>query len=619
MSALDIDIDIKSKLKKLLKHEEVSAGVLDRNFQFDPEPFMTLDLQRLATSQPVALSTLPGGRGGEGTELVACSIMDEEGGEFLGVNADFTSLYIRHGYDELYDAIRSLWRLPRSLKVILLGNAGTGKSWFQIYVLRRLLRRQEDYINDPDEYDFVFRQVANTLYLIDIKEKNVFEVTQSKDSLLKTKYISRCLYFFEPGNEKFKSPANYGLPSLSTLSPFEDRISEYKKGHVSQLYFWPWSLTELMALCEHSGFPGQKDKRGGESGESVVSKRHKNAELPVDVGQNNLQIADMKDDEMDVQDGTNTYFNVLFDRYTLFGGIIRHVMATSDQVESAKVELRSRLAGLDLKVLQSIAVNIDRDPHGHGNVSGYILCYDGKQAALDARKNSSSALGFNNRVLTYTSVHVEEEVDKLLDSKSLQDKMKIVLDRLNNRSVDISGKNLEAVATEFLRRRVGWNIKRVGETNNWESFHDKASRTVLREYDISQMLTIPDKILVPGHTSFPVVDMIYSNYGAGPVHAFQCTWQDTHPFTVRALYDLRCRRLKVPNEQKVHIIFIVPNKEQLYAARGKDSFLVGSIQDPLKFNMRQSVAANDLHTMWENTEVYVLSPVNPWQEMIGDW
>ena len=622
------DLDIKSKLRKLLKHEEISAGVLNK-FQFVHEPFMTIHIKRLAASQAVALSTQPRG---EGTELVACSIKDEEGGKFLGVNADFTNLYIRHGYDELYDAIRSRWLLPRSLKVILLGNAGTGKSWYQMYVLRRLLRRQEEYTNDPDEYDFVFRQVAKTLYLIDINEKNVFEVAHRDDSLLSTEVITRCLYFYEPGTDKVESPEDYELPSLSTLSPFKDRIAEYKKGHVTQLYFWPWSFTELMALCEHNGgFPGQEDKQGGESGEPVVSKRQKNARLASHDGQKYLRVSATKgsqddrsaleehNNEMDIEEGTNTSFDLLFDRYILFGGIVRHVMATPYQVENAQEELRNRLDGLDLKTLQSIAVNIDRDSTGHGNVSGYILCYDGKQAALDARKTSSRALGFNVRVLTYTSALVEEEVDKLLVRKPLEDKMNVVLDRLNDRSVDISGKNLEAVATEFLRLRIGWRIKRVGETNKWKSFPDKGTRKVMREYDVSQILTTPDKILVPMHPSFPVVDMIYSNFGAGPVTAFQCTWQDTHPFSVRALYDLRCRRLKVPDEQKVHIIYIVPNKEQLYADRGEDAFLVGSIQDPLKFSKRKSVEANVLQTMWENTEVYVLAPVKPWQEMIGEW
>ena len=190
-------------------------------------------------------------------------------------------------------------------------------------------------------------------------------------------FLARSLYFFEPGEEKELAPKEVGLPSLATLSPYEKRISEYLKFGTVLLYFWPWSFTEMCAMVEHSGL-------------------------------------DITSDD-------------LYDRYLLYGGIVRHIVAPPVMQTQIKDKLDARLENLDLSILQKKAANVDRDATGN-NVSGFILCYDGKRVALERKSQEGKGIFFNDRVLRYTSAFVEQRVEEVLDHKPMEEKMMVVLD-----------------------------------------------------------------------------------------------------------------------------------------------------------------------------------------------
>ena len=72
----------------------------------------------------------------------------------------------------------------------------------------------------------------------------------------------------------------------------------------------------------------------------------------------------------------------LSDRYLLYGGIVRHVVAPTLMQKQIKKDLVAHLENLDLSILQKKGANVDRDATGN-NVSGFILCYDGKRVALE--------------------------------------------------------------------------------------------------------------------------------------------------------------------------------------------------------------------------------------------
>ena len=557
------DQGIKDKLKALLKDQRLKAKV-DSKFSLEHDDASTWNLEALKNSTPMpVVATM----GGEGTPLIACHIGHFEGGVFLNVFGRLTFLYIRNGYDELYEDIQALWKTDGANKVVLVGNAGTGKSWYQLYILMRLLKHSTDYQYDADDYDFVFRQVGHQHYLIDIKDCVVYRVNSLDVGLLK--FLARSLYFFEPGGETELAPTMVGLPSLATLSPYENRISEYLKFGTVLLYFWPWSFTEMCAMVEHSG-------------------------LDLDITPDDL-----------------------YDRYLLYGGIVHHIVAPRVMQKRIKKDLVARLQNLDLSKLQKKGANVDRDATGN-NVSGFILCYDGKRVALERKSQEGKGIFFDDRVLRYTSAFVEQRVEEVLDRKPMEEKMMVVLDRLNDRIIDLSSKNLEAVATEFLSKAiVKWQIKRAG-VGGWSDFTTK-KRTVTKDYSIVGQLTKADLLLVPTNTSFPVADMVFSNWGNDPALVFQCTWQPSHPFTVRALYELRVKHLRVPASKAVYIIMVAPDQEEKYATKPEADYLSNSVDEALQYTRSETVGVSVLQEMWSHTEVHVLRPKQSWKGIIESW
>ena len=92
----------------------------------------------------------------------------------------------------------------------------------------------------------------------------------------------------------------------------------------------------------------------------------------------------------------------LYDTYLLYGGIVRHIVAPPVMQKRIKKNLDARLENLDLSILQKKAANVDRDDKGN-NVSGFILCYDGKRVALERKSQEGKGIFFDDCVLRYTS------------------------------------------------------------------------------------------------------------------------------------------------------------------------------------------------------------------------
>ena len=218
-----------------------------------------------------------------------------------------------------------LTRLSEEYRVVLLGNAGTGKSWFQLYALKQLLSC------DQRDYDIVIRQVGNNVSLIDLDEAVVYEWKTDRLRII-SEAMTRTLYFFEPGDEGTTAPLGVFLPSLSTLKPYIERIKEYEKRLCTTLYFWPWSSGELRALIQDSDPP-------------IMSEE------------------------------------TFCDRFHKFGGVLRHVLGEDRQAER---KLTERLNKIDINTLISISLNIDRDDRDN-NVSGFLVCYDNRSSEGERR------------------------------------------------------------------------------------------------------------------------------------------------------------------------------------------------------------------------------------------
>ena len=220
---------------------------------------------------------------------------------FLDLACESEVFFARSGYRELYKHVACKWR-EKKFRVILLGNAGTGKSWFQVYALKQLLDDVER------KYDIVIRQVKSKVEVFDLVEAKVYNwMVATKVIEAISRKMKKTLYFFEPGGDSTMSPLEVFIPSLSTLSPFEDRIKEYLKRFCTFAYFWPWSFGEMWAVVCNSGI----------SMDLVEFQR----------------------------------------RHNKFGGILRNVLGEQTDADE---QLTARLEGISLEVLTSIALNVDR-------------------------------------------------------------------------------------------------------------------------------------------------------------------------------------------------------------------------------------------------------------------
>ena len=112
--------------------------------------------------------------GGEGTPLIACHIGHFEGGEFLDVYGRLEFLYIFKGYDELYEDIQAFWKTDGANKVVLVGNAGTGKSWYQLYILMQLLKHSIVPITRMMQMTTILFSVRSDISIISLISRTVW-------------------------------------------------------------------------------------------------------------------------------------------------------------------------------------------------------------------------------------------------------------------------------------------------------------------------------------------------------------------------------------------------------------------------------------------------------------
>jgi hypothetical protein len=547
----DPEIDIANKVKADLRIPEFGTWVdKDTDFRYDPLLSSQLSSLRIAEVHEIDFNQVAG----EGSKLYGCNVGDI--GSFLGLSSVLKKFYIRDGYDALFAKIKTCWQDNETKRVTLIGNPGTGKSWYQVYILRELLRNRSG-------YKYIIRHVGKLIYIIDLE--------QSRGYLWHFQYgvgetivdqVKDAVYLYEPAQEKDQPPMGLlKLPSLATLSPYSKRITEYKKINYIELYFWPWSFSAMNAMAQ--------------------------------------------DSERNTED--------LLDRYLKFGGVLRHVLAKD--VTKASSELTERLANVSLRVLQSKALNIYRDDSGN-NVSGYILCYNNKQ-------NDESR--FTRKVLEFTSLEVESRVTQIIDDLPVKDKATAVLARLNDQGLDLSNMNLEAVGTELLSKGTHgtpykWQSKEVGDQDIWSTFNTN-KRDVVRLWEVYELLQRKDQILVSTNPNFPLGDIVFTpDTIAGPISVVQFTWQSSHPFTIRALYDLRVNRLRVGHEVCVKVHIVPPGLEDYYAGMKKTDFLMGDLSEPFKWSRNTAALEPDiLLTMWNSTEVHVIRPVEDWKTLLGNF
>ena len=378
--------------------------------------------------------------------------------KFLGLEKQGRYFFVRPCYESLYQQVAA-WSVRGADRVLVYGKAGTGKSWFQFYALRRLLQGY----GQEHQYLFVLRQTRETLRLIDLSN-GVVRLFSVEPKHLMTDCLDlfdhkRVLYFFEPVSDRSILPEPVQLSSLTTLSPFEERIHEYRKNRFTKLLFPVWCLEHLLFVA--------------------------NADPNI--------LLDMEE----VHKG-----------FARLGGIIRHVFAyrTNDYED----EQTRTINNADLTILHATTTGIDSDPKAPGNnFSGYLLSY----CNIDTRGPNR----FMSADLDFTSDYVRGQIRERMQDYSIQERIQVVVDHLNGRRTDRGGLHLQETVSYLLSQgsSVAWKFKHVPDHNTvrnerWFSLVTQ-KRALVKSYTTSEELEAPAKLLVSTNPNFPLADIVITS------------------------------------------------------------------------------------------------------------
>ena len=463
-----------------------------------------------------------------------------------------SNIYFERGfYSRLYDEMIQIWQDEQNTKrtkIILSGNAGTGKSWFQVYLVRRLLSETKKRI-----FRFVIRMVGDNFSLLDLDTCEGFALNGRKHHVeMLLSGHGKILYLYEPAAMVHQPPLFVEAPSLSTLSPRKDRIhEEYRKTHPHELYMPVGEYNEMEYIAE---------------------------EEKLDLG-------------------------ILERNFEVFGGIFQWCLLfqTDKDREIKQKEVDAKCNHVTAETLRSIAAHIDDHQDARqDDISGFVCCYTDIPTDGDAPFKAPS--------LTLTSHYVRQRLTEKMTLASLLDNLRMLANVLNNKSGDPSGLDLEASVVHMLSagpRKVRWQYQGVpGEPDtSLKGLAGHSKRKVTRDDMFN-----PALVNYPIDKSYPLADCVLVIQGVP--FAFQTTWQKDHAFKLRTLRLFR-DMLGLLITQTLNICFVNPNYTDTYARRPRNNYLAKG-EDPSKpildSNKNELMTGPQVGTMWGNTRILVALP-----------
>jgi hypothetical protein len=461
-------------------------------------------------------------------------------------------MFERDCFAPLYDKITNA-----NKNIILTGNAGIGKSWFQVYLLRRLLKERKN-----PRFRFVVRQFATDFYLMDLQAckgwKLIGEasvINELLDSLKET------LYLYEPGLMGDQPPLLTSAHSLSTLSPLPKRIKEYQKSLPMFLYMPVWELNELAVVA----------------------------------GIEKMEPNDFKDN------------------YYKFGGIIRYTMENPIALRTPSATLEMRCKNVEKGIFRSIATDVVDDPNvvSQRNISGFIVSY------VDIRCDGSDA--FEDKSLAMTSAYASKKVRENFSLESAQDRLLMLASHLDNKTSDITGIDLESVVVQMLAAgpsTVKWDLCPVGSQAPYTYLPLGHSK---RGIDRSSSPFDEAKVNYPTDRIFGLADCFF--YVKDVWYAFQTTWRYDHAFKLLTLFEFRQKLgIDVHEKVNLHFVNPTHADSYRKRAKEK-YLAKGECADSQIENHRKEVlmTADNVTKMWENTNIFVASPEhNDWATAIAN-
>jgi hypothetical protein len=559
------------KLKTLLQNfaaDEESAEIVLEKFSFLPRPSYT-KASNMLRDTPLEIC-------GQGNTGIKATKIPEDAlsllkGKLFDLTVRPSRLYVeRPCYPRLFDSLMDCWS-DKTAKIVVTGNAGIGKSWFQVYFLQRLLKMT------PNERSrlarFILRQYEKTFSLLDLETCEAWEMFPAGNHDLSgavqdfMSAFNEVLYLFEPGQDQTLKPLNQArTPSLSTLAPNPNRLKGYRKEARPLFFYMPnWEFADLDFVSSLEDKDGSFD---------------------------------------------------LNKQYYTFGGIIRRTLDYNKQSQQEEKDtLDKRIAAVDIKVIRSMHLGLDdsSDAQMENNISGYICAYD------DIQESGDDA--FSKHGLTMTSQYARVKVRQKLSLDNPMRHGQQLLDCLDEKAQDISGMDLETTAVYLLSigpGQVKWEYSPVGQTapvNPVELGHRMMQ--IHRKDDNFDI----KKVNYPTNPVFGLVDFFIKLKGV--FWGFQTTWQSQHPFKLRTLWSLRAK-IGANETTEVNILYVVATGERMnsYTKRPKMKFLENSesLSKAIMENNEEVLSAEKVRIMWENTHIYVSYPKGKdWRKAVKTW
>ena len=469
--------------------------------------------------------------------------------EVLNLRRRASNLYFEREYfDYLYSVLVKIWKNENVKKVVLTGNAGVGKSWFQVFILRRLLVES----SSNRLYRFVIRHEGKDFYLMDLDAASGYILT-GPDREIKTLLSDHgnILYLYEPSEFTDQPPMDSEAPSLASLSPRKKRIKEYSKQELHFLYAPVAEYSELECIAEEE-------------------------KMELDFLETNFE---------------------------LFGGIFRHTLVpTEEDRDKFRKKMEARCNAVTANMLRSMAVDIDDDPTTNleENISGFVLSYSNISWEGDR--------AFRSPGLTLTSRYVRQKIMNVMSFTSFEEHLKMLAKVLKREAKDHTGKDLEESVVQMLAAGPGkviWQYKGVnGESDTEMKTLGHTKREISRDTFHENMVNYPRDL------SFPLADcvlVINEEYWA-----FQTTWQQSHAFKLRTLRSFREKlKLPLEATLNILFVnpacksTYERRHRDKYLAKGEDtsSPIVDSKNNVL-------MPAANVATMWMNTRIFIASPKN---------
>jgi len=462
------------------------------------------------------------------------SVPEEPGGsKILHLDQRPSKLFfVRDFMPFLYKAILNIWTSKDEYKkIVLTGNSGIGKSWFQFYLLHRLLQQQESESKSQSTsqespastheglsapYQFVVRQVGkDQFFLFDLKSCHVWGIAQGNSPFPLTVEVTKLLdtlretlYFFEPELTEDLAPLGLVAPSISTLSPYPKRLRHYLKLNPHVLYMPVRSYNELF----------------------LVAKRE------------------------------NMNQDLLDNNYYMFGGIIRHTMQKSQiHLKRFQATLEAQCGRAPDETLRSIEMGADEDTKAEdrATLSGFLASYNDIPYDGD--------LAFQQKNLTTTSSYARVLLEHRLSFVDPEQHAHGLLKFLDGGNNDLTGKDLEVSVVHILAAGLPWEYQAVG-ANEARTRLALTKRSIDRSSEFAEF--IDSKISYPRKTTFALADCFFvcQERGNAVVHAFQITSQYSHPFKLR-------EKVGIGVKGTLNLYFVSPKHAKAYRNRIKDMYL----------------------------------------------